>query len=103
MNPKKFFTTSLIASGRYTKVKHIAEALSSHGGEDLSQKSVLDLWSYLGINFSSNKARFGDKLLEENVLKLTKGPPKPQQCVKILTFVLLSRHYHAGIFGRKSA
>lgn len=100
INRQKSCAVSLVASGRDKKMKHIADSLFTIGGLPLPQKHLLDVWTYLGINFTGSRVRNCDRTLVEDLRKITSAPLKPQQRLRVLRSVLLPRHLHVWVLGR---
>ena len=100
VNIAKSSTVSLMASGREKKVKHMPDKYFTVSGSRLQTRKLLDLWSYLGVQFEGSRVKSGDANLRDDLRRLSKAPLKPHQRLKILTTVLLPRHYHVWSLGR---
>lgn len=101
VNQRKSGVLSMMASGRDKKVKIVADAEFRLQGGILPQRSVLDVWSYLGNTYNGAKDNVADVTgtFRECLAKITKAPLKPQQRLQLLRVCLLPRFYHQWVVG----
>ena len=77
INRNKSCAVSLVASGRQKKVKQVSEQLFTLNGLPLPQKHLVEVWTYLGIDFAGSRVKNVDRTLTQDLLKLSRAPLKP--------------------------
>ena len=103
INPNKSKTISFVPSGRDKKTKIVSNKKFKVGGEDIATLSITDFWKHLGIVFDSSGPEITKVSLDEQLIKLSKAPLKPQQRIHMLKTFIIPKHQHRLVLSRTTA
>lgn len=100
----KCFALSYIPVGKEKKMR-IATEPTFHlsDGSVVRQLGPSELFTFLGVKFTSSGVEKPSRLLDEGLARITKAPLKPQQRLKILRCFLAPRFYHQLVLGKCTA
>lgn len=103
INLRKSKTISFVPSGRDKKMKVVSSKQFTVGGEQIETLKITDFWKYLGVVYHSSGPEVGKVDLEDELMKLTKGPLKPQQRIQLLKSIIISKYQHRLVLSRTTA
>lgn len=104
LHPSKCFALSLVPVGKQRKMRVMTDpTFKLSDGSVIRQLGPSELWTYLGVQFSSGGVHKPSRLLATDLDKISSAPLKPQQRLKILRCFLVPRYYHQFILAKCSA
>jgi hypothetical protein len=103
ISAKKSWTLSLVPSGKEKKMKVETGKPFNVGGVPIKERTIEDLWRYLGVNYCSKGPEKVTGTMEADLQNLSKGPLKPQQRVHMLKTYVLPRHQDRMVLSRTTA
>lgn len=103
INPRKSKTISFVPSGRDKKMKIVTNKQFTVDGEEIDTLTISDFWKYLGVVYSASGPEVAKVNLEDELIKLTKGPLKPQQRIHLLKTFVIAKHQQRLVLSRTTA
>lgn len=103
INSRKSKTVSLVPSGRDKKMKVVSERRFTIEGQRIDSLSITDFWKYLGVAYNTSGPEKTNVNLDDELMKLTKGPLKPQQRVHLLKTFVIPKHMNRLVLSRTTA
>lgn len=103
INPRKSSTLSLVPSGREKKMKVVSDQPFTVDGVPMKTLSISDFWKYLGVNYGSKGPTSISTTLLADLEKLTKGPLKTQQRLRLLKSFVIPKFQDRLVLSRTTA
>lgn len=103
INPRKSNTLSLVPSGRDKKMKVVSDKPFHVDGSPMKTLSIEDFWKYLGVTYGHKGPIGVQTTLTADLEKLTKGPLKPQQRIRMLKTSVIPKYQHRLVLSRTTA
>lgn len=103
INPRKSRTNSYVPSGKEKKMKVGTNRNFIVNGERIEALTITDFWRYLGVVFEASGPEKTKVNLADDLMKLTRGPLKPQQRVEMLKTFVITKHQHKLVLSRTTA
>lgn len=104
LNSSKSMSLSIVPSGKDKKSKVVVTNGFKVDGDRIPQKSLSDIWKYLGIDFEGDVVSDNENVSLATMLdNITKAPLKPQQRICLLKEVVVPRVMHKLVLGRCTA
>lgn len=103
INPRKSSTLSLVPSGRDKKMKVVNDRPFTVDGEPMKTLSITDFWRYLGVTYDVKGPTKATTTLTAELDKITRGPLKPQQRMRLLKSFVIPKFQDRLVLSRTTA
>lgn len=103
INPRKSSTLSLVPSGRDKKMKVVSDKPFNVDGVPMNTLSITDFWKYLGVGYGCKGPTSVSTTMHAELKKLTEGPLKPQQRIRMLKSFVIPKFQDKLVLSRTTA
>lgn len=100
INTQKSGVVSIVHNRKNHQYKVCDLPKIKYRDEYLPQKSLVEIWKYLGVVFEGVKLVESNCSLPQDLAKLTKAPLKPQQRMYLMRHHIIPKYFHGLVLGR---